>query len=128
MTAPTTPAAASQQLWQYLLAGDTDAAAALIDDAAVFVHMGATLDKQQELDALRNQLIVLKNRELQETSARIIGATGIVLNKIRLTAAVKRQQCAGYPLVANLGETPHLHAGAIPQGIGKNSSARFQAA
>ena len=92
MTAPTTPAAASQQLWQCLLAGDTDAAAALIDDAAVFVHMGATLDKQQELDALRNQWIVLKNRELQETSARIIGATGIVLNKIRLTAAVKGQE------------------------------------
>lgn len=89
MTTPTTPAAASQQLWQCLLAGDADAAAALIDDAAVFVHMGATLDKQQELDALRNHLIVLKNRELQETSARIIGATAIVLNKIRLTAAVE---------------------------------------
>ena len=50
----------SARLWHALLQADKAAAAPLIDDAAVFVHMGATLDKTQELDAI-GSLIRLKS-------------------------------------------------------------------
>ena len=59
----------------------------LIDDAAVFVHIGATLDKTQELDAI-GSLIRLKKLDVEEQSVRLIGTTAILLNKIRLTAVV----------------------------------------
>jgi hypothetical protein len=55
---------------------------------AVFVHMGATLDKNQELDVIKSGGIVYKNVEIQDTSVRLIGATSIVLTKIRLVAVV----------------------------------------
>ena len=70
-----------------LLQADKAAAAPLIDDAAVFVHMGATLDKTQELDAI-GSLIRLKKLDVEEQSVRLIGTTAILLNKIRLTAVV----------------------------------------
>lgn len=76
----------SARIWHALLQADK-AAAPLIDDAAVFVHMGATLDKTQELDAIGN-LIQLKKLDVEEQSVRPIGTTAILLNKIRLTAVV----------------------------------------
>lgn len=77
----------STRLWHALLQADKAAAAPLIDDAAVFVHMGATLDKTQELDAI-GSLIQLKKLDVEEQSVRLIGTTAILLNKIRLTAVV----------------------------------------
>ena len=76
------------RLWQSLLAADKAAAAPLIDDAAVFVHMGAIFDKTQELDAI-GSLIQLKELDVEEQSVRVIGTTAILLRKIRLTAVVK---------------------------------------
>lgn len=77
----------SARLWQSLLAADKAAAAPLIADEAVFVHMGATFDKTQELEAIGG-LIRLKTLETEEQSVRFIGNTAVLLNKIRLTAVV----------------------------------------
>lgn len=77
----------SARLWHALLQTDKAVAAPLIDDAAVFVHMGATLDKTQELDAI-GSLIQLKKLDVEEQSMRLIGTTAILLKKIRLTAVV----------------------------------------
>ena len=65
-----------------------DSLAALFHDEAVFVHMGATMSKSQELDVIRSGAIQYKNAEIQESSVRFIGTVAIVLNKIRLTAVV----------------------------------------
>jgi hypothetical protein len=62
--------------------------AALLHEQAVFVHMGATLNKNQELDVIKSGGIVYKNVEIQEASVRLIGTTAILLNKIRLVAVV----------------------------------------
>ena len=77
----------SARLWHALLQADKAAAAPRIDDGAVFVHMGATLDKTQELDAI-GSLIRLKKLDVEEQSVRLIGTTAVPLNKIRLTAVV----------------------------------------
>ena len=62
--------------------------AALFHDKAVFVHMGATMSKTQELDVIRSGKIQYKNIDIQEVSVRVIGTTAILLNKIRLVAVV----------------------------------------
>ena len=67
---------------------NVDSLAALFHEQAVFVHMGATIDKTQELDVIKSGGIVYKNVEIQDTSVRLIGTTAIVLSKIRLVAVV----------------------------------------
>jgi hypothetical protein len=57
-------------------------------EEAVFVHMGGTMSKNQELDVIRSGGIQYKNVEIQEVSVRFIGTTAILLNKIRLVAVV----------------------------------------
>jgi 4-carboxymuconolactone decarboxylase len=60
----------------------------LSHEEAVFVHMGGTMSKKQELDVTKGGLIQYKNVEAQEVSARFIGTTAILLYKIRLVAVV----------------------------------------
>jgi Domain of unknown function (DUF4440) len=64
---------------------------ALFHDEAVFVHMGATMSKNQELDVIRSGGIQYKNVDIQDVSVRFIGTAGttaILLNRIRLVAVV----------------------------------------
>ena len=78
----------SKDKWRWMTERNVDSLAALLHEQAVFVHMGATLDKSQELDVIKSGRIVYKNVEIQHTSARLIGTTAIVLSKIRLVALV----------------------------------------
>ena len=78
----------SREKWRWMSERKTDSLAALFHDQAVFVHMGATMSRNQELDVIRSGRIHYKNVEIQETSVRFIGETAILLNKIRLVAAV----------------------------------------
>jgi hypothetical protein len=66
-----------------------DFLAALFHEEAVFVHMGGTMSKDQELDVIRSGAIHYKDVDIQEASVRFIGTmTAILLNKIRLVAVV----------------------------------------
>jgi 4-carboxymuconolactone decarboxylase len=65
-----------------------DSLDALFHEQAVFVHMGATMSKKQELDVIREGNIQYKKTEIQEVSVRFIDRTAILLNKIRLVAVV----------------------------------------
>jgi hypothetical protein len=65
-----------------------DALAALFHQEAVFVHMGGTMSRAQELDVIKSGRIQYKKADIQEASVRVIGTTAIVLNRIRLVAVV----------------------------------------
>jgi 4-carboxymuconolactone decarboxylase len=78
----------SKQKWQWMAERKVDSLAALFHEKAVFVHMGATMSKNQELDVIKSGGIQYKNAEIQEASVQIIDQTAILLNKIRLTAIV----------------------------------------
>jgi 4-carboxymuconolactone decarboxylase len=78
----------SKQKWQWMAERKVDSLDALFHEKAVFVHMGATMSKKQELDVIRSGGIQYKNTEIQEVSVQIIDKTAILLNKIRLTAIV----------------------------------------
>ena len=61
----------------------------LFHEEAVFVHINATMSKDQELDVIRSGRIHYKDVDIQEVSVRFIGTTtAILLNKIRLVAVV----------------------------------------
>ena len=71
---------------------NVDSLTALFDSQAVFVHMGGTMSRNQELEIIRGGGIQYKHAEIFETSVRFIGSTAIVLNRIRLDAVVGGNQ------------------------------------
>ena len=79
----------SQEKWRWMSERNVDALAALFHEKAVFVHMGGTMSKDQELDVISSGRIHYKNVDIQEASVQLIGTTtAILLNKIRLVAVV----------------------------------------
>jgi 4-carboxymuconolactone decarboxylase len=79
----------SQEKWRWMSERNVDALATLFHEKAVFVHMGGTMSKDQELDVIRSGGIQYKDVDIQEASVQFIGtATAILLNTIRLVAIV----------------------------------------
>jgi len=78
----------SKEKWRWMSERNVDSLAALFHDEAVFVHMGATMSKTQELDVIRSGGIQYKHVDIQDVSVRFIGTTAILLNRIRLVAVV----------------------------------------
>src|SRR5689334_9735285 len=71
----------SRDKWRWMSERKVEPLAALFHDEAVFVHMGATMSKTQELDVIKSGNIQYKDVEIQEVSVRFIGETAILLNK-----------------------------------------------
>ena len=78
----------SREKWRWMAERKVDSLATLFDDQAVFVHMGATMNKTQELDVIRQGFIVYKKADIQEESVRFVGTTAIVLHRMTLLAVV----------------------------------------
>lgn len=78
----------SREKWRWMAERNVDSLAALFHEEAVFVHMGGTMSRDQELGVIRSGMIQYKQADIQEASARVIGPTAIVLNTIRLLAVV----------------------------------------
>ena len=78
----------SKDKWRWMSERNVDALAALFHEGAVFVHMGGTMSRSQELEVIKSGGIQYKNAEIQSVSVRIIGTTAILLNRIRLVAVV----------------------------------------
>ena len=79
----------SKEKWRWMSERKVDSLDALFHEKAVFVHMGGTMSKEQELDVIRSGRIHYKDVDIQEVSVRFIGTTtAILLNKISLVAVV----------------------------------------
>ena len=78
----------SRAKWRWMSERKIDTLAALFHEQAVFVHMGGSMTRDQELQVIRSGGIHYKHAEIHEASARVIGTTAIVLNRIRLDAVV----------------------------------------
>jgi 4-carboxymuconolactone decarboxylase len=78
----------SRDKWTWMAQRNVDALSALFHEEAVFVHMGATMTRDQELNVIRGGGIVYKQADIHEASVRFIGNTAIVLNRITLVAVV----------------------------------------
>lgn len=78
----------SRKKWRWMSERNVDSLAALFHEQAVFVHMGGTMSRSQELDVIRAGGIQYKSAEIQAMSVRFAGSTAILLNTIRLVAVV----------------------------------------
>ena len=78
----------SKEKWIWMSERQVDSLAALFHEKAVFVHMGGTMSRDQELEVIKSGAIHYKNAEIQDVSVRVIGTTAILLNRIRLVAVV----------------------------------------
>jgi Domain of unknown function (DUF4440) len=78
----------SKDKWQWMAERNVEALDKLFAEEAVFVHMGGTMTKSQELDTIKSGRIQYKDAQIQEVSVRFVGTTAILLNRIRLVAVV----------------------------------------
>lgn len=78
----------SSEKWAWMSAKDTVRLSALFHDEAIFVHMGATFSKPEELEVIGSGGIHYREVDVEDVSARVIGSTGIVLTSLVLHAVV----------------------------------------
>ena len=91
--APPTPAEAellklSRDKWALMSDKKADDLAKLFHEKAIFVHMGGSMTRDQELGVIRSGGIHYKTFDIKRASASIIDATGIVLTTMTLIAVV----------------------------------------
>ena len=78
----------SKEKWRWMSERNIDSLAALFHEKSVFVHMGGSWGKEQELEIIKSGGIHYKQADIHEVSVNIIGATAILLNRITLLAVV----------------------------------------
>jgi hypothetical protein len=78
----------SKEKWQWMADKKADTLANLFHEKAVFVHMGGSWGKEQEINIIKSGGIWYKKADIREVSVNIIGNTAILLNRIDLLAVV----------------------------------------
>ena len=78
----------SKQKWLWMADKNVDSLNVLFDAKSMFVHMGGSWGKTQELDVIKSGQIHYKKAEVYSASVNIIGNTAILLNDIDLVAVV----------------------------------------
>ena len=78
----------SKKKWEWMAACNVDALEALFHEKSVFVHMGGSWGKEQELEIIKSGGIHYKKADIHEVSVNIIDNTAILLNRITLLAVV----------------------------------------
>ncbi|WKL45191.1 nuclear transport factor 2 family protein [Flavobacterium sp. ZE23DGlu08] len=78
----------SKQKWEWMADKNVDKLTPLFDDKSVFVHMGGSWGKAQEINVIKSGGIHYKKADVHEVSVNIIGNTAILLNRITLLAVV----------------------------------------
>lgn len=78
----------SKDKWQWMADKNVDTLKALFHEKSVFVHMGGTWGKEQELNTIKTGGIWYKKAEVYSVTVNIIGNTAILLNDIDLEAVV----------------------------------------
>jgi len=78
----------SKEKWQWMSDKKVDTLNALFHEKAVFVHMGGSMTKEQELGVIKSGGIHYKQADIHEVSVNIMGTVAILLNRITLLAVV----------------------------------------
>lgn len=78
----------SKEKWQWMSDKNLDVLNNLFHEKAVFVHMGGSWGKEQEINVIKSGGIWYKKADIHEVSVNIIDNTAILLNRIDLLAVV----------------------------------------
>lgn len=80
--------ALSRQKWQWMAEKNIERLESLFHDQARFVHMGATMDRDQELGVIKGGMIHYKQADIGDVSVELVDNIGIVYSRIELLAVV----------------------------------------
>jgi 4-carboxymuconolactone decarboxylase len=78
----------SKTKWQWMADKNTDSLAHIFHNKSMFVHMGGSWGKEQEINVIKTGVIHYKKAEVYSITVNIIGNTAILLNDIDLVAVV----------------------------------------
>lgn len=78
----------SKEKWQWMADKNTTVLDSLFHEKSVFVHMGGSWGKEQELRVIKTGGIWYKKADIHEVSVNVIDNTAILLNRIDLLAVV----------------------------------------
>ena len=78
----------SKTKWTWMSDKNVESLNGLFDEKSVFVHMGGSWGKTQELNTIKSGGIWYKKAEVYNASVNIFGNTAILLNDIDLLAVV----------------------------------------
>ncbi len=78
----------SKDKWQWMADKNVDKLNDLVDEKAMFVHMGGSFDKNRELEIIKTGFIWYKQAKVYSTTVNRIGNTAILLSDIDLVAVV----------------------------------------
>lgn len=78
----------SKDKWQWMADKNVEILDNLFHEKSMFVHMGGSWGKQQEIDVIKSGGIWYKKAEVYSVTVNIIGNTAILLNDIDLEAVV----------------------------------------
>ncbi|MCL7987616.1 nuclear transport factor 2 family protein [Sphingobacterium sp. lm-10] len=78
----------SKDKWQWMAEKNIVLLDSLFDEKSMFVHMGGSWGKQQELQVIESGGIWYKKADIHSVSVNVIGNTAILLNRIDLLAVV----------------------------------------
>lgn len=78
----------SKEKWDWMAERQVDTLDALFHEKSVFVHMGGSWGKEQELDIIKSGGIHYKKADIHEVSVNVMGETAVLLNRITLLAVV----------------------------------------
>ena len=78
----------SKEKWLWMSERNAEALEALFHEKSVFVHMGGSWGKAQELEIIKSGGIHYKQADIHEVSVNIIDNTAVLLHRITLLAVV----------------------------------------
>ncbi|MFA4870457.1 MAG: DUF4440 domain-containing protein [Pedobacter sp.] len=78
----------SKQKWDWMADKNTTKLNDLFHEKSVFVHMGGSWGKEQEINVIKSGRIWYKKADIQDVSVNVIDNTAVLLNKITLLAVV----------------------------------------
>ncbi|OYU54645.1 MAG: DUF4440 domain-containing protein [Chitinophagaceae bacterium BSSC1] len=78
----------SKKKWNWMSEKTVDSLNALFHEKSMFIHMGGSWGKTQELNVIKTGGIWYKKAEVYSVSLNVIGNTAILLNDIDLLAVV----------------------------------------
>jgi len=78
----------SKQKWQWMSDKNVDSLGVLFDDKSMFIHMGGSWGKEQEINIIKGGGIWYKKAEVYAVIVNMFGNTAILLNDIDLVAEV----------------------------------------
>ena len=78
----------SNQKWAWMAEKNADKLAELFHDNAMFVHMGGSWGKQQEVGIIRGGMIWYKHADIHSQEVKFVEDNAIVYSNINLTSEV----------------------------------------